>query len=379
MRARRGRGEGSICQRKDGRWIGALSVGYRQGDHKRRRHIVYGKTKREAEEKLSKLRHIVYSGTFVTPDRIALHDYLRQWMADGSAAWSGATIETYRAAVEKHIIPDLGAITLQRLEPQHIQSFYSALVKRGVGCPTIEKIHRVLHKAFEDAVRLERLSRNPVERVRRPRSQRRLREALTPEQVEALLIAAEGHRLGALFVLAAFSAMREGELFGLQWADVDFTNRAVLVKHALRKGRHGNFELGATKTERSQRRISLSRREFASLQLHRRRMMTEGHGSQFVFCTERGTPLIRSHLLRRVYYPLLKKALLPRITFHDLRHTGATLLLREGVHPKAVQERLGHSTIKTTLDLYSHTVPTLQEQAVAALDKRFAGEKERPA
>ncbi len=309
MRARRGRGESSIYQRKDGRWVGEFSQGNVNG--KRQRRFVYAKTKREVEQRLLKLKQDSAAGNLVAPCRESLADYFAEWLRVGSTMWAGATVENYTITVNKHIIPLLGRTRLQQLEPRHVQSFYASLIERGTGIGTIEKVHCVLNKALNDALDLERIPRNPAARVKCPKGEHRPRQTLSLEQVDTYLASLAGNRLEALFVLAIFTTMREGELFGLQWSDVDFAQRAIFVKHAWKKARNGKFELGATKTENSRRRIALPKMAFDALQAHRRRMLSERHGSTFVFCNEHaGTPLGRTNILRRVHYPALER---PRV------------------------------------------------------------------
>jgi len=339
---------------------------------KRNRRFVYAKTKGEVEQRLLKLKQDSAMGTLVRPSRESLADYLAEWLRVGKTYWAGSTSEGYAISVNKHIVPSLGRLRLQQVEPRHIQGLYASLIANGAGQGVLTGVRRVLNKAFNDGLDAGRVPRNPAARVKCPKTERAPRQTLSLDEVETYLAAIAGHRLETLFVLAIFTTMREGELFGLQWSDIDFAQRAIFVKHAWKKGRDGKFELGTTKTEKSRRRIALSVLAFDSLQAHRRRMLVEKHGSTYVFCNEHtGTPLIRSNVLRRVHYPTLKTAGLPRLTFHDLRHTAATILMALNVHPKVAQERLGHSTIKTTLDLYSHATPTMQEQAVSALDERF--------
>ena len=214
---------------------------------------------------------------------------------------------------------------------------------------------------------------NVCAEVERPRI---LKAEITPldnDQSLLFLKVAEEHRLYAIFNVAIATGMRLGELFGLQWPDVDLKAGVIMVKRALVEV-HGRLHLLEPKTARSRRRIDLPQVSIAALEKHRAAMVQNGWGDvPWVFCDSRGGPLRRSHFHKNVFKPLLVKADLPDIRFHDLRHTSATLLLSAGVHPKVVQERLGHSQISVTLDTYSHVLPTLQREAAGKLDQMLGG------
>ncbi len=181
MRARRGRGESSIYQRKDGRWVGEYAQGYING--KRQRRFVYAKTKAEVDKLLLKLKMDALAGTLVRPIRETVEIYLNGWIKIGATTWAGSTLEAYRITVQKHIIPILGRTLLQQLEPRHIQNFYAVLLERKTGPRTIEMTHAVLIKSLNDAVGLELISRNPAANVKFPKTQQKPRTTLSLDQV----------------------------------------------------------------------------------------------------------------------------------------------------------------------------------------------------
>jgi integrase len=202
---------------------------------------------------------------------------------------------------------------------------------------------------------------------------------LSPEQARILLEAAAGARLEALYVLAINTGMRQGELLALRWTDVDLNAGALHVRATLQRTREG-FVFTEPKTTSSRRQVALTRAAVEALRSHHTRQAEERlhvgaawEDDDLVFANEVGQPLDATAVLRRSFYPLLERSNLPRIRFHDLRHTAATLLLGQGVHPKIVSEMLGHSQIAITLDLYSHVTPTMQRQAVEALEIALGG------
>ena len=211
------------------------------------------------------------------------------------------------------------------------------------------------------------ISRNACTAVVRPRVLRHPMRVFTPAQVVTFLDAARGDRFEALYVLAVTTGLRQGELFGLQWDDIDPGHGALQVRHQLRE-LNGRLWLAPPKTATARRKVHLPAFAVAALRAHRARMLAEGHPHGLVFCDTDGQPHRKSNVLRRSFVPVLERAGLPRIRFHDLRHTAATLLLQQGVHPKVVQEMLGHSQISLTLDTYSHVLPSLGEDAARRLD-----------
>jgi len=192
-------------------------------------------------------------------------------------------------------------------------------------------------------------------------------QALAPDRVIRLLAAAKDDRLEALYVLAVTTGLRQGELLGLQWEDLDLPGAVLHVRHTLHE-LNGRLWIGEPKTRRARRQVDLSMIAVVALQNHRQSMLIEGRLDGLIFCDTQGGPLRKSNLLRRSFLPLLKRAKLPPIRFHDLRHTAATLLLAQGVHPKIVQERLGHSQVSLTLDTYSHILPGMGREAASKLD-----------
>jgi integrase len=221
--------------------------------------------------------------------------------------------------------------------------------------------------------------RNPVEAVTRPKPRREEMKVPTPEQALKFIEAAREDRLEALFVLAVTTGMRQGELLGLRWSPVDLDKATVQVQVGLQRTKEG-FELVSPKTKKSRRLVMLTEPAREALERHRTNQTAERllagdywkNDLDLVFTNQTGGPIDTTYLLRRCFRPLLRKAELPEIRFHDLRHTAATLLMSLGVHQKVVSEMLGHSTVLITQDLYSHVTPTMQQQAVTLLQEALS-------
>lgn len=370
---RRGNGEGSVYQRADGTWCATYSSGYNE-QGKRRRRTIFGKTKQKVQDKLRQLTSEIDAGVTIEPQRTTVGEYLGRWLKDAAQPrLKLTTYQNYFGVVKNHLKPRIGGIALAKLTILHVQSLYADMARCDKSAETIRLAHAVLRRALRQAVNWRLVPYNVCAEVERPRIVKTEIVPLDTEQAIALLKAAEGIRLEAIFTVAVATGMRLGELFGLHWPDVDLGAGIVMVRRSLVEV-HGKLHLLEPKTKRSRRRIDLPQVAIDALKKHRQTMVEWGWGdTPWVFCNSHGGPLRRSHFHKDVFKPLLKKAGLPDIRFHDLRHTSATLLLAAGVHPKVVQERLGHSQISVTLDTYSHVLPTMQKEAASKLDQMLGG------
>jgi integrase len=370
---RRANGEGSIYQRKDGRWAASISLG-----GMKRKHFL-GKTRADVAGKLAVALKTHNEGLPVRFERQTFSAYITRWLNETmKGAVAPRTWTRYEQLMRVHAIPAIGKLPLEKVTPQHVQRLYADVSAKGAKPGTIVQVHAVLHKAFKQAVLWNLASRNPVEAVTRPKQRHEEMNVLTPDQAVTLIEAARRDRLEALFVLAVTTGMRQGELLGLRWSAVESEKGTVQIQVALQRTKDG-YELVPPKTRGSRRLVKLTQMAREALERHRinqtaERLLAGDHWKNeldLVFTNLAGGPLDGTHLLRHCFRPLLKKGSLPEVRFHDLRHTAATLLLTQGIHPKVVSEMLGHSTTGITLDLYSHVMPSMQEQAAAALDSLF--------
>lgn len=306
---------------------------------------------------------------------MTMDEYLGRWLKGsvrGSMRKSAYDRDAY--LVTNHIKPALGRIKLKKLSPAHVQGFYCDRLDAGLSPSTVHKIHAILHKALAQAVKWHMVPRNVTEATDPPKPAPKEMRPLSTEEVHKLLEAARCDRLEALYVLAITTGMRQGELLALRWQDVDLENTTLSVRRTLTRD-GGRFTIGEPKTKKSRRSIRLTTQAAQTLREHLSRQLRdiEMLGDRYedrglVFTTDTGAPIIPSNLRRRSFAPLLKRAKLPRVRFHDLRHTCATLLLAKGVHPKFVQELLGHATIAITLDTYSHVMPGMGDATARAME-----------
>jgi len=342
----------------------------------RKRKVIYAKSQAEARRKLTEAladrnRGLTYDSKGTTVEK-----YLARWLEDSvRGSVKATTYQSYASLVRLHVCPTLGRTKLSALTPAHVQGLYRQKLDEGLAPKSVKYIHTTLHRALKQAVRWGLVPRNVVAEADPPRVSTPEMSPLSPSQARTLIEAASGNRLEALYVLAVTTGMRQGELLGLGWEDVDLECRTVRVRRTLTLARGGPC-LTEPKTRGSRRSIRLTAGALEALVRHRVRQDREGeatgpHGwndQGLVFCTRRGTPIRRDNLHDKHWKPLLKRSELPDIRFHDLRHTCATILLTKGVHPKIVSEMLGHSSIAITLDTYSHVIPGLGEVAANAME-----------
>ena len=375
MGRKRANGEGSIYRQGNGLWAAHIT-----NDDGKRKYF-YGKTRKEVGEKLNKALNERQEGTLVTSPNQTLERFLQDWLENSQRqSVRDRTFERYEEIVRLHLIPVLGRHQLQKLTPQHLQAFYAKKLKEGLSPTTVTTIHNVLHKALDTAMRWGLVSRNVCKLVDPPRRVRYEVHPLTPNQIDAFLGATHGHPMEALFKLAIATGMRRGELMALKWQDIDFAGEFLQVRRVLTRIPTKLFGQGykeaEPKTEKSRRSIVVADFALEALERHyeqqQKAKMKAGRTWQdhdYVFCTSIGTHLNPTRDILDQFKLLLKKAGLPDIRFHDLRHTAATLLLSLGIHPKVVQEMLGHSQISITMDIYSHVLPTMQRDAINELNE----------
>lgn len=302
-----------------------------------------------------------------------LSEYLKHWLEDVSRPTiRKGTYHLYERLIRLHVVPHVGGVQLANLTLSHVQSLYAQLEERGASARQREMVHNLLHKSLDQAYLWAYVGRNVCDLVTKARVPKKPMKYLNQDQAEQLLKAATKDLYYALFVLALTTGLRQGELFGLKWEDIDFRSCSLNVQRTAYEIKSEVY-VGEPKTAKGRRRVELPLIATEALTKHREAMLAEGHIGAWVFCDRNGNLIQRNNFIKRCLRPLLLKAGLPQIRFHDLRHTAATLLLSQGTHPKVVQERLGHAQINITLDTYSHVLPTLQKDAADQLDVMFAG------
>jgi integrase len=375
MVRRRGNGEGSITQhKKSGLYMARYWVETPKGP---KRKTIYGKTRQKVADELTKVLAAHVDGIACDDENMTVSEYLDSWLK-GSVRGSvrQSTFDRYEIAVRVHIKPALGRLKLKKLTPAHLAGFYQDRLAAGFAPASVNKLHVTLYQALDQAVKWHMIPRNPTAAVKAPRPAPKEMRTLSAEETRRLLEAARGDKLEALYVLAVTTGMRQGELLALKWQDIDLETATISVRRTLTRTDGGKrVVLGETKTKKSRRTIRPTEAAVRALREHLDRQLgqIERLGDLYwdqglVFASEVGTPMNPSNLRKRSFTSLLKRARLPQIRFHDLRHTCATLLLSRNVHPKYVQELLGHANIAITLDTYSHVLPGMGDHATRAME-----------
>lgn len=367
-RRRRGNDEGTVFQRKDGRWVAAVS-----GVDGRGRVYRYGKTRAEAAAKLTKALKAVQDGLPIPGERQTVGQYLEAWLEDSAKPTiRPATYDSYACLVRMHLVPELGHVPLAKLTPQQVQALLNRKLASGLAPRRVAMIRGVLRTALNQALRWGRVARNVATLVSPPRASHFEVRPLDPAQARAFLEAVRGDRLEALYTVALAIGLRQGEALGLRWDDVDLDAGVLHVRHALQRI-DGRPQFVEPKSARSRRTIVLPNLVGDALRVHRvrqteQRLAVGGEWEEngFVFTTAFGRPLNDSNVTH-MFQRHLARAGLPRQRFHDLRHACASLLLAQGVSPRVVMELLGHSQITLTLNIYSHVMLGLQADAAARM------------
>lgn len=321
-------GEGSIRKRRDETREARIDLG-RGPDGKRRQRSVYAKTSKAVAQRLAELRAQSISGDAPATGRMTVGEYLDRWLVDGLGGVQPSTRENYERTVRLHLKPQLGRTRMARLSPIQVQRACAAISQAR----TRQLSHAVLHRALNQAVRWQLISRNPAALVDKPRTRAKEVNEPTLEQMRRLLAAAKGDPFEALYNLACHTGMRQSELLGLKWRDVDIDGRALSVRRAVVEV-SGRPTLRPPKTRKGERRIELPRTCVAALRAHRSRLRATPHGEVLVFSDSKGGPIRRQNFTRRHWWPMREEARLGQMRFHDLRHGAATLLVSMGVHPK---------------------------------------------
>jgi len=368
---RRPKGTGSIRLRQ-GRYQAIYS--FVDGTGRRRRRSQVFKTKTAAREWLTARLAEVATGQLADAAGLTVGEYLTKWVEALNGQVEAKTVSWYRWVTRRHLLPALGHTQLDRLTPVEVDRLLAARKEAGVGLTTMRAIRVTLGKAMGDAVRKGLIYRNPVELADRPKAQKPDATLIvwTPEEVGVFLRSVTDDRLAALWRTAAMTGMRRSEICGLAWPDVDLEQAALSVRRAVVVV-DGHPHVKAPKTAKSRRTVELDARTVVELKEWRRRQLEETlrageawESGDWVFTDQLGKPVNPDWVGKR-FRRLLTLTDLPSITMRQLRHSHATALLRAGVHPKVVQERLGHSSIGVTLDIYSSVLPTMQREAVERL------------
>ena len=379
--------KGHIRERSPGRWAVVLDIRDPETGKRRRKWHSFTGTKREAQKECARLVTEMQGGGYAEPIKTTFGQFLEDWLAHVKPQVTPRTHERYTEIVRKNIAPALGAIRLTVLRPAQIAGAYAKALtggrrdgKGGLSPNTVLYMHRIIKHALSDAVRWGTLVKNPADAVDPPKVERPAMSTYDMAQTAELLDTARGTRLFVPILLGVLCGLRRGEIVALRWRHVDFVAGQIAVMEAAEQT-IGGVRYKPPKSGRS-RTVAPSTFVLEELRAHRVRQAEEflrlgvRQSDTFVYTREDGEP-IQPRTLTHGWQAFVAHASLPRVRFHDLRHAHATHMLASGVHPKVASERLGHSKVGITLDLYSHVLPGMQADAAARVDDALQRELRR--
>ena len=364
----RGRYEGSISQRSNGSWRAQLST---QGSR-----VSKGfKTKSEALTWIRNMQSEVDRGLNYAGGKITLDEYLYKWLQTARIALRPKTSSQYEHLIGKHILPRIGKVSLKDLRLIDIEKFYGEMALEGIGIRTIRITHNILHQALGKAVKYNLILANPAHGAALPRYKSGEMKVLDEAQITQLLVAAQDSPYLALYQLAITTGMRQGEILGLKWTDLQWQSGILHVQRQAQDIRGQGTIFQEPKTRAGRRTIKLGESTLQALRVHRQRKQVQKlvagqrwKDHDLIFPSSAGTPLDPSNL-RLDFYQVLEKAGLPKVRFHDLRHTAASLMLNHGIPVIVVSKMLGHSKPSITLDIYGHLYNEMQDEAAKMMDE----------
>jgi len=379
--------KGHLKKRSKDSWTIVVDLGRNaDGNRNQKWHSVKG-TKREAEAELVRILKSTEDGIYIEPNKTSVTEFLAEWLKTIESKVARKTHERYSEICDHYVKPHIGHLMLNKVQPTHINNLYSDLLisgrrnkKGGLSKRTVLHAHRVLREALNCAVKWQILVRNPCDAVDPPKPDRKERLTFTTEETLELLEKAKGTPLHLPIMLAVTTGMRRGEVIGSRWKDINLESGNLSIRQVAEQTKKHGIQFKEPKTDKSTRMVSLPKITADALNQHKveqaqlfLQLGKRLDGESMVFDSPLG--LYAPNKLTVDYMSFIKRNKFKHVTFHDLRHTHATHLLEQNIHPKIVSERLGHSTIALTLDTYSHVLPNMQEEAASVTDKLLNGAK----
>lgn len=379
--SRNAQGAGTIRQRKDGRWEARYTIGRDGGTGKQIQKSLYGKTQKEVSKKLRQLTLKIEDGKYIEPSKLTVGQWLSIWLNEYIGNVKPLTAASYRTQYENHIKPGLGAIKLTALNANSVQKFYNDLQrKKGLSPKTIKNVHGVLHKSLEKAVALQYISYNPSNACELPKVIKKEIQPLDEKDIKAFLCAISGHKYETLYIVTLFTGMRQGEILGLTWDNIDFEKGTIYINKQLQKEKtkNGKYYLATLKNDKSRtitpapyimKLLNEYKKNQTSLKIKGGSIWgnSEPINKNLVFTDEIGCHLVHVTVYKQ-YKKIVESIGCSSARFHDLRHSYAVASLQNGDDVKTVQENLGHHTAAFTLDVYGHVSERMKKESAARME-----------
>lgn len=375
-------GAGTIRKRTDGRWEARFTTGFDPATGKQVQKSIYGKTQKEVREKLTQITAELDDGTYMEPSKILLADWLNTWLAEYTGSTKPHTKRSYEATIENHIKPALGDKTLRELTPVHVQRFVNHLESKksndkSLNPKTVKNIHGVLHSALQQAVRIGYLKVNPASLTILPKRSKAEITPLKDQQVGQFLSAIKGHEFEYLYLVDLFTGVRQSELLGLKWEDIDFGQGIITIRRQLQflGHKYGGYQFTTPKNNKTRQIIPaqfvidvLRQQRCHQIEMRFKAGPAWNNSENLVF-----TDSLGHHLKHDLIYRQLKRIFaqmgIPYLRFHDLRHSYAVLSIQAGDDIKTIQENLGHYSAAFTLDVYGHVTEQMKRDSSERMDR----------
>jgi integrase len=372
MAKKRGKGEGTIYQRKDGLWTAQITTGINPATGKSVRKTYYGQTRSEAARKMNEGLNKIQKGILETAKRETLNDWFEEWIEGRKYAIEEGTYLNYKDLYRCHLERAIGHIKLKDLKTIHIQTLFNSIHEnKKLAVSSLKRVHMVLNACLKKAVKKGLISRNPCDLLELPKSEHKEMQVMKSEELPIFLNAIKNSPHYTAFMLELNTGLRRGELLGITWKDIDLETGTLTIRQQLT----GNGRIKGLKTESAYRTIQIQGEIIKILKKHKKqqteRQLMLGaayNNNDLVFCNDDGRKLI-PRVVTAHYKDILKRAgINPKLRFHDLRHSFATFLLETGkVSPKTLSEMLGHSNVKFTLQVYTHVTDRMKGEAAEAI------------
>lgn len=368
---------------KDGVGFGNYRISIYIGKDKSGKKEYYWETfkgnSKQAKDRETELRYQVKKGKFFKPSKLTVSDFMDKWLKDYSEVHVSPYVhERYESIVNVHIKPELGEYALTQLTKPEIAEFYSKCLKSGLKAQTVKHYHALLHKTLETAIVWGLLDQNVSEGIELPKVEKPEMNTYDPQEVNQFLETAKTSPYYCLYFTAFHEGLRQSEILGLRWKDIDLTFGTVSVNRAMHILKKSEINYRNTKTAKSNRNIPFTPSSYLVMKEHYDKCKANEEkgglkvtNESLVFCDPQTGEPYKPSAVTKAWTEIARIAKLKHIRFHDARHTMATIMLKQGIHPKIVQERLGHASIQITLDTYSHIVPSMQQAAAKSFDEAF--------